>query len=198
MFSLCFRGSKVYPIEENDSHMLLKEREENEEKSVCPITHKTRDKILTVFEVADGQDLFYDAIALYKWVLKRQLEFLPPTFPHNRKIIGPEELEFLKHTYDVMTDTRYITLTLVKEKKEKNGLKMNRGRRSLHHFENNDMSIVYECLKSNKDENTSVFLTPGYELVDIRGLDKIKHGYVVVRRRNSFIENDSPKNERAM
>lgn len=198
MFSLCFRGSKVYPIEENDSHMLLKENEENEEKSVCPITHKTRDKILTVFEVADGQDLFYDAIALYKWVLKRQLEFLPPTFPHNRKIIGPEELEFLKHTYDVMTDTQYITLTLVKEKKEKNGLKMKR--RSLHHFENNDMSIVYECLKNNKDENenTSVFLTPGYELVDIRGLDKIKHGYVVVRRRNSFIENDSPKNERAM
>ena len=203
MFSLCFRRSKVFPTEENDSHMLLME---NEEKSVCPITHKTRDKILTVFEVADGQDIFYDAIALYKWVLKRQLEFLPPTFPHNRKIIGPHDLEFLKHTYDVMTDTRYITLTLVKEEKEKNGLKMKRGRRSLYHFENNDMSIVYECLKSksknknknNKDENTSVFLTPGYELVDIRGLDKIKHGYVVVRRRNSFIENDSPKNERAM
>jgi len=100
MFSLCFRGSKVFPTEENDSHKLLKE---NEEKVFCPIIHKTIDKILAVFEVAEGQDLFYDAIALYKWVLKRQLEFLPPTFPHNRKIIGSEELEFLKHTYAAWT-----------------------------------------------------------------------------------------------
>ena len=74
-----------------------------DEESVCPITHKTRDQLLVVFEVCEGEEIFYDAIALYKWVLKQQLNLIPPTFPHNRSEIGFKDLEFLKNTYEWCT-----------------------------------------------------------------------------------------------